>query len=278
MLAELHSHSRYSMGEKVRVEGLHSARELLGHARKIGLNALAVTDHNSLKGGLEARKQAKRFGLIGIAGEEINSLEGHVIGLGLQEFIKPGLSVEETIELIHEQDGIAVAAHPFDIYGKGIKEKALLCDAVESFNAFNLDRTSNFLAKRFCEKNGLIQLSGSDAHFRDGLGIAPTRLLAGAENEEQVLKTIKKGMVQGTRNYGSVRALRDWSLERLRKAHPFVLNYIEENYSQPKKFVSKKLLGMAQKDSLASKTLITCFTYSGLFLALGYGLIKPLVR
>ena len=278
MLVELHAHSHHSEGRQVKVEGLHSVEQMLKHAKKIGLKALAITDHDSLKGGLEARKKAKKLGLIGIAGQEINSAEGHVIGLGLQEFIEPGLSVEETIGLIHRQAGISIAPHPFDIYGKGVKEKAIYCDAVESFNAFNLDRTSNYLAERFCKKHELIRLSGSDAHFKEGLGIAATKLLVEADDEDDVLKAVKKGLVQCNNNYGSVTALRDWSIKRLRKSYPFVLNYIEENYSHPKKLVAKKLLSIARKDNLASKALINCFAYSGYGIVLSYGLLKPLIK
>ena len=48
-----------------------------------------------------------------VVGEEISTLNGHLLGLWLQEEVPPGLSALRTIELIHAQDGVAVAAHPF---------------------------------------------------------------------------------------------------------------------------------------------------------------------
>jgi predicted metal-dependent phosphoesterase TrpH len=48
-----------------------------------------------------------------VVGEEISTLNGHLIGLYLSEQVPPGLSARETIRLIHDQGGLAVAAHPF---------------------------------------------------------------------------------------------------------------------------------------------------------------------
>lgn len=48
-----------------------------------------------------------------VVGEEISTLNGHLIGLYLGERVPPGLPAWRTIELIHAQGGLAVAAHPF---------------------------------------------------------------------------------------------------------------------------------------------------------------------
>src|SRR4029450_10551158 len=48
-----------------------------------------------------------------VVGEEISTLNGHLLGLFLEELVPPGLTALETIARIHDQGGLAVAAHPF---------------------------------------------------------------------------------------------------------------------------------------------------------------------
>lgn len=80
----------------------------------MGLDVVAITDHNSVEGGLEARELADRFGLRVIVGEEVKTSEGEVIGLFLQRTIPGGMSFAETIAAIKEQGGIVYVPHPFD--------------------------------------------------------------------------------------------------------------------------------------------------------------------
>ena len=53
-----------------------------------------------------------------VIGEEISTLNGHLIGLFLEELVPPGLTAHETIERIHDQGGLAVAAHPSIPFGE----------------------------------------------------------------------------------------------------------------------------------------------------------------
>ena len=122
--AELHAHSTYSRGEKVKVEGLHKPAEMVSQAKRQGLDVLALTDHDSFAGVKEAEKVGKKIDVLVIAGEEIKTEQGHLLGLGLSEFIAPGKSVAETIDLIHGQGGLAIAPHPFDVKGEGIGREA----------------------------------------------------------------------------------------------------------------------------------------------------------
>ena len=143
MKFELHCHSYYSVGTKIVWEGLNSPKEMIKAAKRKGLSGIAITDHDSNRSWKQAREIAKKEGMIFIPGIEISSRKGHIIGLGLNDFIKKDLSIDETIERIHEQGGIAVASHPFDIKGEGIRENYKKADAVEVFNALNVDQLSN---------------------------------------------------------------------------------------------------------------------------------------
>ena len=80
------------------------------------LDVLAITDHDEIRGALRAHDFAAAQPALGVevvVGEEISTLNGHLLGLWLTERVPPGLSALRTIELIHAQGGVAVAAHPF---------------------------------------------------------------------------------------------------------------------------------------------------------------------
>ena len=88
---------------------------MLAAARR-RLDVLAITDHDEIRGALRARDFATAQPALGVevvVGEEISTLNGHLLGLWLSERVPPGLPALQTIELIHAQGGLAVGAHPF---------------------------------------------------------------------------------------------------------------------------------------------------------------------
>lgn len=78
------------------------------------LDVAVLADHDGIEVArdLVARSQAERTSIDLIVGEEITSRHGHVLGLGLSARVPGGLSLVETIAAIHEQDALAVVAHP----------------------------------------------------------------------------------------------------------------------------------------------------------------------
>ncbi len=106
--ADLHTHSFWSDGAQ--------RPEALVRAAAGRVDVLAVTDHDEIRGARIAREYAldhPHLGVEVVVGEEISTRNGHLIGLWLEEVVPPGLSALETIARIHEQGGLAVAAHPF---------------------------------------------------------------------------------------------------------------------------------------------------------------------
>ncbi len=80
-----------------------------------GLQGIVVTDHDSVIGGLVGRKLAKAYrGFQVIPGAEITSRFGHIIAIGIETDIPKGLTVEETVERIHDLGGISITSHPLE--------------------------------------------------------------------------------------------------------------------------------------------------------------------
>ncbi len=83
---EMHLHSKYSLDSRMNFD------DIVKGCRKKGIDAVCITDHNTLEGALAFKKQ-NDFPII--LGEEIKTTEGEVIGYFLSENISPGMSVNE---------------------------------------------------------------------------------------------------------------------------------------------------------------------------------------
>ncbi len=94
--ADLHNHSYYSP------DSIASPEQLLRRAKARRIDVLAVTDHDTTRGGLVAQElAAKSFPeLRVIVGEEVRTRDGEILGLFLSEEVPRGLSAEETVARI----------------------------------------------------------------------------------------------------------------------------------------------------------------------------------
>ena len=251
------------------MEGIPSPRDIVRQARKKGLGGLALTDHNVVRGWKEAKQEAKKQGLLFIPGIEISSLSGHIIGLGVTEAVPRGLSVEETVERVREQGGLAVAPHPFDLKGDGVEEKFRLADAAEVFNSLNLDRFSNLLASK--KLGSFPSVVGSDAHTLEMIGKAIN--IVDSQDMDGVLKAIRKGRARHLVSYVSVGDVKEWSYKRFLFSRNFVAEYIEDNYKPFKGWISLRLLNRFLKDQGG---FFTFLAYFGVMCSFGYGGLKAI--
>lgn len=138
------------------------------------LDCLAVTDHNSADAALALQQ---RFGQKIIVGEEIDTLQGEIIGLFLKQAVSPGKSLPETILAIREQGGLVYIPHPLEKFRRGLSQAVLeqyrsQFDIIEVFNARGWGRGRPSQALRFAKENNLACASASDAHSVSGLGTA----------------------------------------------------------------------------------------------------------
>jgi hypothetical protein len=200
---DCHTHTGHSS------DSLLPATRLLEQAVKRGLAAIAVTDHNSLGGGLQARALCERMpehfgGLAVIVGEEVKTSEGELIGLFLSEEVPRGLTPEETIKRIRDQGGLVFAPHPLDrLRGSRLKERALLritgqLDAIETLNARTTLEADNVRAQEFARRHHLPGIGGSDAHTASEVGAAYLELDAPpALTAEGLRAQLASGRVDG---------------------------------------------------------------------------------
>jgi predicted metal-dependent phosphoesterase TrpH len=212
--ADLHVHTTYSSDSVI------TPKELVFYAKKRGLTAVAVTDHDKVEG---AQKIAKETDFLIIPGTEVSSRDGHIVGLNVHELIPRGLSADETVDRIHKAGGIAIACHPFALLkgsvGKHVSGKF---DAVEVINAsaFPFNRATS-KADQLAERLKLPKVAGTDAHYGPVIGQAYT-VIDSEANVEAIVKAIKNGNCKPAGTGISL---------RLRLGHQarFLLKYLKKN-------------------------------------------------
>lgn len=187
--ADLHVHTTYSK------DSLITPKDLVYYAKRSGLNAVAVTDHNYLEG---AYKIAKETDFLIIPGMEISSADGHIVALNIPEQIPRGLPASETVKHIHDKGGIAIACHPFVLFKGCLKKNVSSAfDAIEIINARAYPfRRSVKKATQAAERLNLPRVAGTDAHYGPQIGYGYTVIEAAEYSAEAVCNAIIKGDCQ----------------------------------------------------------------------------------
>jgi predicted metal-dependent phosphoesterase TrpH len=211
-----------------------SFSDQLDQAHKCGINALFITNHNTIDGYrqiLEYKNNHMKYESVKIyPAEEITiSDEGHVLAYGITEEIESGLSLEETLEKIDSQNGVSCAAHPFAV-SNGIREKSVLCDLIESFNSNNFDRISNAVANQFANDHDLVKIAGSDSHIASTVARCINEIV-GENNLDSILTSMKSGNIRITSSeYITKRELYEHAHYVLSSSKELILRYALTHY------------------------------------------------
>lgn len=202
--ADIHVHTKYSgvgkLGPLRFPESIADPRDVVNNARSLGIDVLCITDHDSIEGALKASDYAAGLDDIEVViGEEVSTADGELIGLFLTEKVEPGLSAEETIARIREQNGLVIAPHPFSLHVPAVGERIfdLDLDGIETINAGHIDTYANRKAIEASSSGRWATLGGSDAHSLPTMGYAFTEFNGtGAEGLREAIlakRTVAKG-------------------------------------------------------------------------------------
>lgn len=216
--ADLHVHTTFS-------DGTATPEDVLNfYAMHSGVRVFAITDHDTIDGALHARRFAATHPelfehLEIIIGEEVSSTDGHVLGLFLKEWIPPGMDAARTVDAIHAQGGLAVAAHPYTnlmrwngLVGVGDLIGSVAFDAIETRNANFTEVFANRKAERHAGQRA--RVGNSDGHFLDAVGRCYTEF-PGSTADDLRRAVLERTTVAGGACYGLVTLLR-FVLSRLR--------------------------------------------------------------
>jgi len=165
MILDFHIHSLFSP------DSLSKPKSILNTAKIRGLNGIAITDHNTIRGAIEVKKINKDRNFLVIVGAEIETEVGDIIGIFLTKEIKSRISFE-VIKEIHQQDGIVILPHPYK--GHQLSEKLLKSvDIIECYNS-RISKEINNKAFKLAKRYKKPIIAGSDAHFCCEIGFCKT--------------------------------------------------------------------------------------------------------
>jgi predicted metal-dependent phosphoesterase TrpH len=162
--ADLHIHTTLS-------DGAATPAQVAGVLARTDLSVAAVTDHDTVEGAQRVREILAGRGPEIVIGTEVTTAAGHLLALFVDRDVPPGLSARETIEIVHELGGLAIAAHPyFPICSLGDLAAELPFDGIEVANGTPLGELANRRAARRLAPSARALVGGSDAHLLNAVG------------------------------------------------------------------------------------------------------------
>ncbi len=178
---------------------------LIEEAKRIGLDAICLTDHNVVWDLEQVEDLRQRHGFLVLRGNEITTDQGDMIVFGLHRDIKGVIKLEELRAEVSKFDGFMIVAHPFRgflTFGIGqlglTPEKAMArplfasVDAIEVLNSKSTAKENDFAAKVAAGLH-LPATGGSDAHEVSEVGIFATRFRRVIQDERGLVEALKAG-------------------------------------------------------------------------------------
>ena len=180
--ADLHLHTS-------RGDGMAGIVELLDYTESsTDLDLIAVTDHDQLEPGLEAREEHSRRGgyhFEVLAGVEITTRQGHLLALGIENPVPSFRSLPATLDAVHKQGGLCLIPHPMSWLTRSIGRRSieavlaresdgLWFDGIERSNQSPAGRQMDAKVQRLNQRYCLPVAGGSDAHYLPVMGTAWT--------------------------------------------------------------------------------------------------------
>jgi predicted metal-dependent phosphoesterase TrpH len=189
--ADFHVHTRYSMDCEMELE------DIIKRCQKMEIGCVAITDHGTVEGALKMQEIAP-FKVI--AGEEVLTDSGEIMGLFLKETVPSNISVDEAISRIKDQGGLVCLPHPFDpLRGltmdlEEVDKLAPRVDIVEVFNARSPTNSPAEKALDYVLRHEIPGTAGSDSHTLGEIGRTFVEI-DDFDTPDQLLEVLRHGTI-----------------------------------------------------------------------------------
>ena len=184
--ADLHIHSMHSL------DATTTVRAVLKQAADVGLDVIAITDHDEIIGSLEARDLAPQYGVEAIPGVEITTSEGHLVALFIENLPPGGMSLDDTLLWIGHHGGIAIAPHPFNQLPNSLDMQSVIGvftrprskGVLKGIEIYNMaTRAFDDVVQKLSIYLPLARTAASDAHVYWAIGHGRTQFNGSTANE-----------------------------------------------------------------------------------------------
>jgi predicted metal-dependent phosphoesterase TrpH len=203
---ELHSHCQGDPVDNL----THTVFEQIDQAKKVGLDAIAITWHRAICSDPAPYTYARRQGILLISGMEAEVDGKHLVVLGLDEGDLPGQPTWEEVRALRtRKPGVVVMApHPFyphpTCLNSHINEHPELIDAVEwcALHVHWLPNrvNPNLRAARWAHRHGKPLVACSDSHSLAAIGRNPSTVEAKDLTSPAILDAVRTGKVSFPRH------------------------------------------------------------------------------
>lgn len=192
---DLHSHTYVSPDSNT------APRDLVERARDVGLAKLAVTDHNTIEGALEAHALAPDLIIVG---QEIDTaVGGELIAYFVTAPVPAHLPLEDAIARLRDQGAIISVSHPLDRFrgsAMGMTDTLKIIDRVDALEVFNarcLLAADNRRAAALAAQHRKPGTAGSDGHTLPEIGAGYVELPPFKGSAEAFLESLARGKTAG---------------------------------------------------------------------------------
>ena len=163
---------------------------------------MAITDHETMEAAFGLRRLRP---LEVIAGQEISTEQGELIGLFLESPVIRGLPCEVAAAAIKAQGGLVYLEHPYDTSRRSMQEEAIerlaeVIDIVEVFNARSTQE-ANRKAEDLCAILDAAPGAGSDAHTLGEIGSVYIEMEAFSTPQDFVAKLHRGTIVRAPNRF-----------------------------------------------------------------------------
>ena len=161
MLVDMHLHEcTYSLDSFINL------KQIVTVAKQRGLDAVCITDHDSM--GLKdfATEYSKEVGFPIFVGIEFFSLQGDITAWGIDSYPDHRVSAQEFIDHVNRAGGFCVSCYPFRNNNRGLEDNRRRVTGLHGVEVLNgsTSMEANRTALRYCRELGLQAIGASDAH------------------------------------------------------------------------------------------------------------------
>jgi predicted metal-dependent phosphoesterase TrpH len=203
LLIDLHTHT-----QPLSHDSLLTADDLIDVAKRAGLNAVCLTEHDFFWEPEKVDELRRRHDFLVIPGIEVNTEDGHVVVFGLERYVYGMHRMHELSALVDAAGGVMIAAHPyrrqlpFELRNEGDWSEVLQraaanpayasVSAIESFNGRGSARENAFAAE-LAARLGLREVAASDAHAGQDVGTCATEFERPIADLNDLIRELKLG-------------------------------------------------------------------------------------